>query len=88
MDKNSPEYLKFKANYEAKEKYKEEHAEEYPWWAYFQFGWHHMTNMSDEEVKSAVKFYHLRESRTEDGRKTFERTGRQPIYIVQRRKEK
>ena len=84
MTKDSPEYLKYKAEYEAKEKYKREHPEEYPWWAYFQYGWHNITYLTDDEVKEAVKFYRLIKGKTEDGREEYYRFGRQPITIIRR----
>lgn len=81
MTKDSPEYQKFKAEYEAKEKYKHDHPEEYPWFIYYQFGWHNMTYMTDEEKDQAVKFYHLWGS----DEKGYQRIGRQPIYITRRK---
>jgi hypothetical protein len=84
MKKDSPEHKKFKAEYEAKERYKKEHPEEYPWWAYFQYGWHNITHLTDEEMREVVEFYHLIEGHTEDGRRKFFRFGRQPITIIRR----
>lgn len=80
MDRNSEEYKKFKADYEAKEQYKKDHPEEYPWFVYFQFGWHNMTYMTDAEVEDAIKFYRLHE----DGKGGYQRFGRQPIFITRR----
>lgn len=80
MTKDSPEYQKLKAEYEAKEQYKKDHPEEYPWFAYFQYGWHNMTYMTDAEVDDAVKFYRLHS----DGNGGYERFGRQPIVIMPR----
>ena len=80
MDRNSPEYQKFKAEYEAKEKYRRDHPDEYPWFAYFQFGFHRMTYLSDAEKDEDVEFYHLRDMH--DG--SFARYGRQPITITRR----
>lgn len=84
MDKDSEEYKKLKADYEAKEQYKKDHPEEYPWWAYFQYGWHNITWLTDDEVKEMVKFYHLYKSKTEDGKEKYWRAGRQPITIIRR----
>jgi len=84
MDRNSEEYKKLKAEYEAKEQYRKDHPEEYPWFAYFQFGFHNMTYLSDEEVQDAVKFYRLYETHSEDGKKEYIRYGRQPITIIER----
>ena len=80
MTKDSLEYQKMKADYEDKLKYKHDHPEEYPWFVYFQYGWHNMTYMTDEEVKDAVKFYHLHGD--ENG---YHRLGRQPIFILPRK---
>lgn len=85
MNKDSEEYRKFKAEYEAKEKYKKDHPEEYPWFAYFCYGWHHQTYLSDAEKDDAVQFYRLWEYRTDDGKVGYQRAGRQPIYIVDSR---
>ena len=86
MDRNSDEYKKFKSEYEAKEQYRKDHPEEYPWFVYFQFGWHNMTYMSDAEVEEAVKFYKgMFESHDDKGNKTWKRFGRQPIYMVRSR---
>ena len=83
MTKDSPEYQKFKAEYDAKEKYKQDHPEEFPWFIYYQFGWHNMTYISEEEKDQAVKFYHLY-GNDEAG---YHRHGRQPIFITHRRAE-
>ena len=80
MTKDSPEYIKFKAEHDAKEQYKKDHPEEYPWFVYFQFGWHNMTYMTDAEAEEAVQFYRL--WKTENG---WMRSGRQPIYITRRK---
>lgn len=82
MTKDSTEYQKFKAEYESKEKYKHDHPEEYPWFVYYQFGWHTMTYMTDEEKEQAVKFYHLLGS----DEKGYQKFGRQPIFITRRKK--
>ena len=81
MTKDSPEYLKIKAEYEAKEQYKKDHPEEYPWFVYFQFGWHHMTYMTDAEKDETVSFYHL----YGNSKGGYERHGRQPILITKRK---
>lgn len=83
MDKNSEEYKQFKAEYEAKEEYKRNHPAEYPYWAYFQFGYHRMTYMTESEVKDAVKFYHLKP----DYKGGYFRYGRQPITIMLRKEQ-
>ena len=83
MTKNSPEYQKFKAAYDAKEKYKKDHPEEYPWFVYFQFGWHNMTYMTDAEKDDAVRFYRLYGS----DEKGWKRIGRQPIFITRRKSD-
>ena len=80
MTKDSPEYQRLKAEHEAKEKYKHDHPEEYPWFIYYQFGWHNMTYITDNEKDQAVKFYHLHGS-DELG---YCRYGRQPIFITRR----
>lgn len=81
MTKDSPEYQRFKAEYEAKEKYKQDHPEEFPWFVYFQFGWHNMTYLTDREKDDAVKFYKL----YGDDAHGYQRHGRQPIFITRRR---
>ena len=53
--------------------------DKYPWFAYFRYGWHTMTYLTDEEVKQAIRFYHL----YKNGCK-WERGGRQPITIMPR----
>ena len=83
MNKDSPEYKKIKAEHEARQEYRRKHPDLFPWWAYFQFGWHNMTYLTDEECKDAVKFYHL----WPDRKGGFYRVGRQPIFIM-RREEK
>ena len=84
MTKDSPEYKKFKSEYEAEEKYKHDHPEEYPWFIYYQFGWHNMTYITDEEKDQAVKFYHL----YGNDEKGYSRHGRQPIFITRRKEMK
>lgn len=83
MDRNSDEYEKFKSEHEAKEYYRKNHPEEYPWFVYFQFGWHNMTYMTDAEVEEAVKFYRgMIKSKDEKGHDKWVRYGRQPIFIT------
>lgn len=84
MKRDSEEYRKFKADYEAKELYKREHPQEYPWFVYFCFGWHSMTYMTDAEKDRTVKKYRLYEEKTDRGKTMYSRGGRQPIYIVNR----
>lgn len=81
MTKDSPEYKKLKAEHDAKEKYKSDHPKEYPWFIYYQFGWHNMTYITDAEKDQAVKFYHLYGS----DEKGYYRYGRQPIFITRRK---
>lgn len=81
MTKDSPEYQRFKAEYEAKEKYKQDHPEEFPWFVYFQFGWHNMTYLTDREKDDAVKFYRP----YGDDAHGYQRHGRHPIFITRRR---
>ena len=81
MTKDSPEYKKFKAEHDAKEKYKSDHPEEYHWFIYYQFGWHNMTYITDAEKDQAVRFYHLYGS----DEKGYSRHGRQPIFITRRK---
>lgn len=81
MTKDSPEYQKFKAEYEAKEKYKHDHPEEYPWFVYYQFGWHNMTYLTDAEKEDAIKFYRL----YGNDQSGWQRVGRQPIFITRRK---
>lgn len=81
MDRESEEYKRIRAEYEAKQKERRDNPDRYPYFVYFQFGYHHMTYMSEEEVQSAVKFYHLHS----DGHGGYERIGRQPIFILPRK---
>lgn len=81
MTKDSEEYKKLKAEHDAKEKYKKDHPSEYPYFVYFQFGFHNMTYMTEKEVKDAVKFYRL----YSDGKGGYFRYGRQPITIMPRK---
>lgn len=81
MTKDSEEYKAFKAEYEAKEQEKQDHPEKYPYWAYFQFGFHRMTYMTEAEVQDAVKFYKLKP----DYKGGWFRFGRQPITIIPRK---
>lgn len=80
MTKDSPEYQKFKMEYEAEEKYRHDHPEEYPWFVYYQFGWHTMTYLTDHEKDQAVRFYHLYGT----DKKGYSRYGRSPIFIMHR----
>lgn len=77
-------YEQYMAEHEAKEKYKEMHPEEYPWFAYFRFGLHNITYLTDEETKTAVNFYHLAERCTDDGRKEYYRDWNNSISIMHR----
>ena len=88
MKRDSEEYRKFKAEYEAKELYRKEHPQEYPWFAYFCYGWHHLTFLTDKEKDEVVKTYRLYEGRNDSGQITFERGGRQPIYVIERKDRK
>lgn len=81
MDRESDEYKRFRAEYEAKQKERRDNPDRYPYFVYFQFGYHRMTYMTEEEVRSAVKFYHL----YSDGKGGYERFGGQPIFIVPRK---
>lgn len=81
MDRNSAEYNRFRAEYEAKQKERRDNPDKYPYFAYFQFGYHRMTYMTGDEVQDAVRFYHL----FSDSKGGFFRNGRQPIFIVPRK---
>ena len=81
MTRDSEEYKQFCAEYEAKEKERRENPDKYPYFAYFQFGFHRMTYMTEDEVKEAVKFYHLKS----DYKGGYFRYGRQPIDIMPRK---
>lgn len=85
MDRESEEqYKQFRAEYEAKQKERRDNPDKYPYFVYFQFGYHGMTYMTEEEVQSAIKFYHLHS----DGHGGYDRVGRQPIFIVPRKETK
>ena len=79
MDRNSEEYAKLKAEHEEKERYKKEHPTEYPWFIYYQFGFHNMTYLTDEEAQEAIRFYRLHKSGD-----SYKRSGRQPILLMRR----
>lgn len=79
MDRNSAEFAEFKRQYEEKERYKKEHPTEYPWFIYYQFGFHNMTYLTDEEAQEAIKFYRLYRSGD-----SYVRFGRQPIQLMRR----
>lgn len=81
MTKDSEEYKAFREEYEAKEQKRHDNPDKYPYFAYFQFGFHNMTYLSEEEVKEAVKFYHLKS----DYKGGYFRYGRQPITILLRK---
>lgn len=81
MEKDSEEYKRFCAEYQAKEKERKDNPKKYPYFAYFQFGFHRMTYMSEDEVKDAIKFYHL----NDDCKGGWFRVGRQPIFILPRK---
>ena len=80
MTRDSEEYKQFCAEYKAKEQERRDKPNQYPYFAYFQFGFHRMTFMTEEEVKDAVKFYHLKS----DYKGGYFRYGRQPITILPR----
>lgn len=81
MEKDSEEYKRFCAEYQAKEKERKDNPKKYPYFAYFQFGFHRMTYMSEDEVKDAIKFYHL----NDNYKGGWFRYGRQPIFILPRK---
>lgn len=83
MTKDSEEYKRFAAAYEAEQEERKENREKYPYFAYFQYGYHNMTYMTEEEVKEAVRFYHLKS----DYKGGYFRYGRQPITILLRGEE-
>ena len=84
MTRDSEEYKRFCAEYEAKEKERKDNPDKYPYFAYFQFGFHRMTYMTEDEAKEAVKFYHLKS----DFKGGYFRCGRQPINIMPREVKK
>lgn len=81
MTKDSEEYKKFCAEYETEQKKRRDNPNAYPYFAYFQFGFHRMTYMTEKEVKDAVKFYRLKS----DYNGGYFRLGRQPINILPRK---
>jgi hypothetical protein len=81
MTKDSEEYKSLREEYEAKEKERRDNLDKYPYFAYFQFVFHNVTYLSEEEVKKAVKFYHLKS----DYKGGYFRYGRQPITILPRK---
>lgn len=84
MTKDSVEYKQFKAEYEKKQEERRNNPEKYPYFAYYQFGFHRMTYLSEEEVKEEVKFYHLKS----DFKGGYFRLGRQSISIQPRKNER
>lgn len=81
MERDSEEYKRFKKEYEAKQNYRREHPEEYPYFSYHQYGYHRMSFLTKEEAEDEVKFYHLKS----DYKGGWFRLGRQPITITPRR---
>lgn len=80
MTRDSEEYKQFCAEYEAKEKERKDNPDKYPYFAYYQFGFHRMTYITEEELKEAIEFYHLKS----DCNGGYFRYGRQPITILPR----
>lgn len=83
MTRDSEEYKQFCAEYEAKEKERRDNPDKYPYFAYHQYGFHRMTYITEEELKEAIKFYHLKS----DCKGGYLRYGRQPITILPRKAE-
>lgn len=71
----------YKKWYETQQQYKKDHPDEYPYFCYFQFGFHGMTWITEEELKEFIYFYHLKP----DGKGGYFRRGIQPITILPRR---
>lgn len=65
--------------YEAEQARRREDKDGYPWFCYFMFGWHNMQYLSEKEAKETIRFYKLHK----DG-DTWQRYGRQPIYMSRR----
>ena len=84
MKKGSKKHEEYKKEYEAKLAYRRNHPNEYPYFVYFQFGWHRMDFITEEEKDECVKFYKLY-SYGEGG---WCRVGRQPIFITDARDRK
>jgi len=83
MDRNSEEYRKFAAEYEADKKRRANDPVNYPWFEYQGFGWHNMTYLSDKEKDEAIKFYKgMFLTHDEKGNEHWRRIGRQPIDII------
>ena len=85
MTKDSPEYKELKERYEADQKYRRDHPDEYPWFVYHQYGFHRQQYLSEKEAQDSIKFYRLYERTTESGDKMWFRNGRQPISLMRRR---
>lgn len=83
MTKDSEEYKQLKSEYEAEQEERKNNPDKYPYFAYFQFGFHRMTYMTESEVEDAVKFYHLKS----DYKGGYFRYGRQPITIIPRKEQ-
>ena len=81
MTIDSEEYKALREEYEAEEKERHDNPDKYPYFVQFQFGFHRMTYFSEEEVKEAVKFYHLKS----DYKGGYFRHGWQPITILPRK---
>ena len=75
------EYKALREEYEAEGKERHDNPDKYPYVAYFSFGFHRMTYFSEEEVKEAVKLYHLKS----DYKGGYFRYGWQPITILPRK---
>ena len=83
MTKDSEEYKRFKAKYDAEEQKRKDNSEKYPYFAYYQYGFHRMTYLTQAEVDDEVKFYHLKP----DYKGGYFRFGRQPITILPRKEK-
>lgn len=80
MTKDSEEYKQLKEKHDKDQEYREGHPKEFPWFAYYKFGFHRITFLSDAEVEKEVKFYKLFKSGD-----SWVRYGRQPIMIIPRK---
>lgn len=85
MTKDDPEYKAFKEKYEADQKYRRDHPDEYPWFVYHQYGFHRQQYLTEEEAQDEIKLYRLHETTMESGNKMWLRFGRQPISLMRRK---
>lgn len=80
MKRDSDEYRKFAAEYEAKLEERKQDSVTYPYFCYWMFGWHRMDYITEEEALQLIKNHKMYE--TKPG--CWHGYGREPIFISKR----